>query len=739
MILVLLPLLLACTDKVGVDDSAGPGDGGGEVDGGGTTDGGGSPDGGGEVDGGGIEVDGGGEADGGGSGDGGGVVEVDWALYTITGDLEQDTLTADGWSETTVTLTAVDAKGTPPPDGADLPLKTSRGTVIDIQPMVGGVATATVRSGTWPGEAALTVLATEISGESRITLVTGTPTSVQLHLHGSVSEGAGTMQSHTAEAERVGVDLLWWTDHDYSYYRDHSYELTGYDFETGSLTDQIVLWPATDVQDVVWTQVSNELDAVSSEVTADAAHGGSYGWRLSGSSSRSDGAEALYRILMTPRLNFKTLLSQVDMGFSIRPHVQAEGAEIFITVPLSGRRAGNDDQYEDPYHKLHFVWSQTEYESGEYDIYVPIEGELGEWIEVRADVSTLVEEGFPSEGLDLHAEFVDVRIRSANGQEVQVDLDDFTWNQVIVGEELMDVQRDYLASLDSPVQHLVGYELSYLTEGHLNAYGSDLGLLPYTDSETWTATEAVEWVRERGGLASLNHLFGVTGVVYDEVERLALIDEKTDEILANEAYRCEIIEVGYRKRGGETQDFLTVWDNLGMAGLYITGEGSSDLHGKQPWDTNENNFVTWVVGGSPSEEELIHNLRRGSAFFGDASVFEGGDVEVELVASGYEASMGQVVEGATGKVRVRFTAQPLDVGWLVRAVEDGTVVDEWTVAEGETRFERTVTIAPEGGKLIRFEVWTRDPAEAGKGLLFTNPIYFVDAGLTVPAERVPIP
>src|SRR5262245_31307961 len=45
--------------------------------------------------------------------------------------------------------------------------------------------------------------------------------SVQLHLHGSFSEGEGSLDSHGHEASDVGCDVLWWSDHDF--------RITGYE------------------------------------------------------------------------------------------------------------------------------------------------------------------------------------------------------------------------------------------------------------------------------------------------------------------------------------------------------------------------------------------------------------------------------------------------------------------------------------------------------------------------------
>ena len=41
------------------------------------------------------------------------------------------------------------------------------------------------------------------------------PTRMAMHVHASFSEGSASMQAHLAEAERTGVDVIWWTEHDH--------------------------------------------------------------------------------------------------------------------------------------------------------------------------------------------------------------------------------------------------------------------------------------------------------------------------------------------------------------------------------------------------------------------------------------------------------------------------------------------------------------------------------------------
>lgn len=41
------------------------------------------------------------------------------------------------------------------------------------------------------------------------------PVSMAMHIHASWSEGNGTMQGHLDQATRAGIDVLWWTEHDF--------------------------------------------------------------------------------------------------------------------------------------------------------------------------------------------------------------------------------------------------------------------------------------------------------------------------------------------------------------------------------------------------------------------------------------------------------------------------------------------------------------------------------------------
>ncbi|MCA9309860.1 MAG: hypothetical protein KDA21_01560, partial [Phycisphaerales bacterium] len=60
--------------------------------------------------------------------------------------------------------------------------------------------------------------------------------SVQMHIHGSMSEGTGSMETQTWEARNAGVDVLWWSDHDHRITYHH--HLSTFGFE-----DWCEFWP----------------------------------------------------------------------------------------------------------------------------------------------------------------------------------------------------------------------------------------------------------------------------------------------------------------------------------------------------------------------------------------------------------------------------------------------------------------------------------------------------------------
>ena len=648
-------------------------------------------------------------------------------------ELASGSLVADGLSETTATLQVRTADDSPAPEGTVVHITSDLGQVLQVDPVADGVAALRFKAGTWPGTATLSSSEGILSGETTITLLEGGATSAQLHLHGSISEGNASMAEQTVAAETQGIDLLWWTDHDVFYNLDGIGEYAGYDFEGGSTAYDQPTWPSGVVMESAWELESSALEHYASSVIPEAAYEGQYGWRLQGTAAAGQHQLNRWVLVVSPNFNFKPLFADVSFGFAFRPNTP--GGLLCVSVPINASLVGHSRQGE--YIRVHFHWGAGGWheEDTELNKYVELEGQVGQWNVYQANLSELVGAWYPELSLDVHGEMVDVEIHAEDGANADFDLDAFWWRQEVKGEDLRALQREYLATLPNDTLHLVGTEVSPLAGWHLNVFGSDVPFLPYTEVDDLDPGDVAEFVHEHGGIIALNHPFGTSGTLVAG----GAVEERKAEIIAEltaaEGYGCDLLEVGYRQRMGNLEDHLEIWDTLGASGILLTGLGTSDLHDDHDWDEYYNNFVTWVVGAGPSEPDLLWNLRRGAAFFGDPSYFSGAEVWLSLTAPEERASMGQVVQGRQEPLEILFAAEPLLAGWEVHAVLDGQQVATWTV-EQDGWYDTSLQVDPTAGGAIRFEVY--DP-QSGEGLLFSNPIYFMDDGMAVPEERMPAP
>jgi len=640
---------------------------------------------------------------------------------------------ADGLSSLTLTVEAQNHAGEPVEDGTKIPIEASLGTITNVSPSENGVVTARYTAGTWPGEASFSAEGWSLGSSDTITLVQGTSLSAQMHIHGSLSEGNGGMASHTEQAEETRVDLLWWTDHDYLYYPERFLEINGESFDDCTTEREIQTWPSTESRLITWELYTSNVDDSIMEVTEEAAMEGDCGARISVTASHGSYQQlSIYAISVTPNFTFKSLLGDVTLSFSFRPANNPPHAELFIDVPLSETLAGDETGSA---RQIRFYHSETEYKGSKAGntVYIRLEGEPEEWTTVSYNITELAKEHYGDAAVDLHAEFIRVGVASSDEKKSSFDLDSFHWEQTHVGEKLRQKQESYLETLPPPTRHLIGQELSLFGHLHFNAFGRDVPFLPYWEGDFWNGNETTEYVREHGGLTACAHMFGVgIGTEEDDV-RAEMISTVIDEYRLTEAYGCDLIEVGYRARVGALADFLTVWDTMSAEGVYMTGLGVSDIHNQNDWATYINNFVTWIRTASDDETDLLWGLQRGVAWFGDSNYFPDG-VEVTLQAPEHRATMGQIIVGAGKGTTIDLGISTLPEGAVVSLVDDGTILQSWTIKKGP--FSESVAVDPTGGAIYRIEVLAEDETE----ILYSNPLIFLDEDPgTLPPERIPAP
>ncbi len=654
------------------------------------------------------------------------------AACRVSLSLSPAVVPADGRPVVTLHALATDRAGNALPDGTLLTLVSTGGRLEPLPPLVGGESETTLHSATRPGQAEVGALDCEVAVPARVTFSALGAWSAQLHVHGSLSEGSGTMRGFGDAAHLDGLDLLWWTDHDVLYHKNPDMSLSTLDWESGELGGKIAGTAALGPSEWVVLDRGGDLADAQLRVDPHSAASGAYGLRVEvKEGSVSETSTHTWRVHARNQTSVRGTLGGVQLRFKLR-RLWAEGAELRVRVPLSSGEGERGRR-----RSIVFFDGGAADATATDELWVPMGARTGLWVSVAADISALADAYWPDAERDLSARLLEIELQGSDGGFGSWDLDDFQFSQRVVGDALRDDQRAFLdevaAERGVSTRSWVGAELSGFGEPHFNAFGSHGLLLDYDRPGDWGPADAVAEVQADGGLVSYNHMFGVGLSELAADVREELVHDQLSILGANAVYGVDLLEVGYRRRGGLTEDFLRVWDGLGIDGLYLTGIGTSDVHDEGVWALGVNNFVTWVAAGELEEEALLWNLRRGAAWFGDPRQFPDGEVVVDVEVPAAGANQGQVVIGHQGPTAVVFTASALASGWVVRAMVDGEEHERATVT-ATGAFSWSTTVEPAAGRLVRFEVLSGE----GEGLLYSNPIYFVDSAAGVPAERLPV-
>lgn len=582
-----------------------------------------------------------------------------------------------------------------------------------------------------------------------------TAVSVQLHTHASLSENNGSIEWHAEKAHASGVDVIWWTDHDW---RVRGMLLTpGYDFENCTWDGSKFVEPDIGGEER-WWQVVYATPFHSKSVVDTTAYQGSRSLRLevTGSGAAFQGVDLSQT--GTRQQNRYPLASRYRIRFAVRPELLDADGKFVLQLVLS--------EHATSWPTLRYVLGSMD---GEGVGAVPLTYVPGQWNayerDVVADAQALMSAFGPDSirALDNSTYEIHAVLSARNGATARVFLDDLQYlnDASVLGAPLLDWQEaaDAYYRLQYPdVDYLVGSEISrFKAQPHLNAYVPGHILVDYTGHVFGDSLYyAVQQVHDAGGLVSYNHPWGIG--IYGDLNESA--SQKAARILTMKrglvrcrALNCDLLEVGYRWRQGiPLSGHLDLWDCLNGNAVFLTGTGVTDSHGSSPfygwapWQpiaTYENNYVTWVWTTGRTASEMLRPLAAGKAYFGDPYRWQG---EMDLsTADGFP--MGRVVltDKPTETVIVRVTNVPeavdvrlkqgeirenppaeySTVNWLRDESLGGTVVDGV--------FQDTLSVDLTLPSFVRVEAWN-----GTQELAFSNPVMFVHGvpGVGVPAPRV---
>ena len=563
------------------------------------------------------------------------------------------------------------------------------------------------------------------------------PVSVQMHVHASMSEGNGSWRAANVQAKKIGLEVLWWSDHDWRM-AYHTYN-RAFGFEGAELSTRVPTYyePGTDLsltkqnEQMVITLAPHKsngavTDAIGRTTTERAAEG-ARSFEVAAAGAGKGWQRYLYEIDATRRTMKRSLASRVKIGVS----AFAEGtpdAMAVVRVDLSQQapdmRMG----------VIYYVLTQapdadlrTLEDANTKVVRLPFEP--GRWNRVGVDVTSDAQR-LNLGGIDNAMIAVSFGVLT-RGPLARAFFDDYRIDHELQGERLRDEARKMAAQYQKEygVINYVGQELSY--QAHMNPLGERVPMIDYVKHPAGlTARETSDFVHANDGVLSLNHIFGTNRAPAgfdptnpDSVR--ALEDLRIRELTEHRVYGADILEVGYPTRVLPMSSFLRVWDALSAAGVDVVGNGISDTHSSTGGWYDGNNFISWVWARSASMADIVDAFRRGDVFFGDPVRFKG---RLTLTTDDGHR-MGAVVVTAKPQHQVNVRIEDLPTGARVRIVTNGQAgPDE---ASPAPLFERQVRVDALPA-FVRVEAYASD----GRPLVFSNPIYFrAEAGETLSRHK----
>ena len=571
------------------------------------------------------------------------------------------------------------------------------------------------------------------------------PTRMAMHVHASFSEGGASMQAHLAEAERTGVEVIWWTEHDH--------RMVARRYLTDVHFDGLSEWSGA--TSVAWrSSVVGELDTSSASIVSQPMSPSDIGGKALRMSAVSSGSTGGTRTVTAHVKDYglNTSLDGTTIAVDVWPIETSDDAWFDIVIEtsyrpaLQGRPAGI---YRIRYRVGGGRPPATVVEVDPLDGLVVLAAAMDVWttllLDPVADMTMLWPDiDFRDSALTSFA--FAVTSRSLAPSTVVVDA--LRFDRVRKGSAaVLEVQRDLMAHYaplyPTVVQHQ-GLEVSENTP-HLNWFG-DPEIWPASDPANTDIALAISTIQAAGGVASYNHPFGTSGSNLSTDQRTKKRRALTATFVDERVFGADVVEVGYTGgRAGMTQsDYIAVWDVLSRNLVFATGVGVTDDHEGRDWTTQRWRHVTGVWAPDTELASLQAALRSGRAWFADLAAFNG---SVDVVGAGF-VPMGSVGLVDTDQATLEVSITDLPAQWRIAVISG--VADEVgsTVLNPEVT-SRTFTAADLVNGVLSVKVSSvvsrfhrvvlRDAGAVVRA--YSNPIWLLRSTptATVPESRMAVP
>ncbi|MBM6402867.1 hypothetical protein JQN72_01225 [Phycicoccus sp. CSK15P-2] len=553
------------------------------------------------------------------------------------------------------------------------------------------------------------------------------PVSMAMHVHSCFSEGGATsrggggasMMSQLQQATKHGVDVVWWTDHDW---RMQAY---GYDTDIrfdGSPEDGALTWepqdegPVEGSSEFVTRPRSPDEPGKAMRVTARAtgsAQGSHLVWAKAGNSFYSTNlSDTTLHVDVLPEQVGPDAELVVQVETSYRPATAGRPAGVYVLEYRVGGKPGR--RLESP-----LVGVVTQEPSSDWQTLVlePVEDVRALWPDLVADDSGVARLRFGMRvrgGAEGSAVFDRLRIERSR--------DLTAWpleTQRRLMEELAPQYPDVTQHLSSEVSMV----------RHMNVFMEDFELYPYPETETGptldrsvgAARRVAAWYQQRGGVVQYNHPDGLNPA----------------ELVQTRALGMDLMELGSPRGADETRARIDLFDVAARNGIFLTGTSQLDDHNGRDWTSYKRFWLTSAWAASPTLGDLLAAMRAGALWWWDPTRWPDATMDVRVAG---KRAMGQVLLLPRGWANARVEVSSLpDDSRLVVVTGDCDLSGATSPSTSEFAYRPSdlddggVELSVKPGTYIRAEV--RDAG--GEILAFGNPMWVLpaDASVEVPATR----
>lgn len=556
-------------------------------------------------------------------------------------------------------------------------------------------------------------------------LSAGDPVTMAMHIHGSFSEGTASMDAHLQQAQRLGVDVIWWTDHDFRVGAFGYRQAVGFDGEHES--ENGLDWS--------WLPVIEGPTASAGHTFITTPHspyeyGGALRIQATGSYT---GAPAAYLLEgEASDLTYSTSYADTVLELDVLPEQVSANGQIVVEIVSSyrpataGRPAG---RYRLQYRVGAPAGRSTE-DQGRLGV-IGIPAGTG-WqrvrMDLRADHAALWPDTVAGDA-SLKQLRVGVRVRAGATARGVVDRLRFLRARRSAAQG-MDMLRTAVSAYRGRYPGITQHAASEISlVNHLNAFGGDGTLPTYTqtrptkDTSVRAERQMVRFLKSHGACVSINHP-APRGL--------------EDLLVRTRGFGADVIEIGTHLR---VERLAKPYDVAARNAVFLTASGVTDDHCGNDWLNHATpRWVTGAWAASRHEADLSTAMRTGRAWFYDPLWWSG---ELDLLVDGH-VPMGGVLLTRHRRVPVNVTATRLPqhgsvelvIGLCDRAgrgqlspVNRSVVVPPRSFVQGHW----STNVHRRGGIYVRAMVRTGDGIIVG----FSNPVWVLPESLvgTVSAPR----